>query len=51
MGEFPPENANGFTERRINKKEEWDKNPIYEYLRTMKSRGFEVGLFGLDTRT
>jgi len=51
LGEFPPENANGLIERRINRKEEWDKSPIYEYLRTMKSRGYEVRLLGLDTRT
>ncbi len=51
IGEFPPENARGLIERRVNKKEEWDKSPIYEYLRTMKARGYEISLRGVDTRT
>ena len=50
MGEFSPDGANGLMERRVNKKEEWDKSPIYAYLRTMKAKGYEIGLVGLDTR-
>lgn len=50
MGEFPPKAANGLIERRVNKKEDGDKSPIYNYLRTMKGKGYEVGLVGLDTR-
>lgn len=50
MGEFAPQNAQGLTERRINKKEDWDKSHIYEYMRQMKSKGYPVTLIGIDTR-
>jgi len=50
MGEFAPENAEHLTERRVNKKEDWDKSHIYDYLRGMKAKGLGVTLVGIDTR-
>ena len=50
MGEFAAQNAQGLTERRINKKEGWDKSHIYDYMRDMKSKGYQVSLIGVDTR-
>lgn len=50
MGEFAPANAQGLTDRRLNKKEDWDKSHIYDYLRQLKAKGFPVSLIGIDTR-
>jgi hypothetical protein len=50
LGEFPAQNAQVLTERRINNKEDWDKSHVFDYLRQLKSRGFKVTIMGIDPR-
>lgn len=50
MGEFHPKNAQFLKERRIDKKEDWDKSHIHDYMRQMNKNGIPVSFIGLDRR-